>query len=211
MAKTNQGRGRSSRGRGSVSRGGGGQRGRGSQRGGCKFFEGKLKQGHPSHQQRKKHQQDNEKQPQRAQPQRDNKKPPPLPNFRGPTDRFVEGSDPQFAEIVSKCYGGFCVEGPETFDTKVSYAAIAHNHYDAYTYSSTSTRGSSRNTRNTSNTGATQRTALLVSLYRSHSSIHVCRRTDLVTTTYKEQRTRYDTIHYSCGQWHSHSLAVGDL
>ena len=39
--------------------------------------------------------------------------------FRGQPGRFVEQSDPQFQEVVSKCYAGFRVEGPETFNSKV--------------------------------------------------------------------------------------------
>lgn len=129
MTKPNRERGGSSRGRSGASRGRDGQVGRGSQRGGRWFSVGQLKSGQQPHQQRKKQQNQQEKeeqqqQQQRAQPQRDNKKPPRFPNFRGPADRFVEDSDPQFADIVSKCYGGFCVEGPETFDAKVLHPSM---------------------------------------------------------------------------------------
>eukprot|EP00903_Cladosiphon_okamuranus_P018841 g17329.t1 len=101
------------RGRG-WGRGGRGSRGRASKNGGsAPAFHGQQQQ-LQRHQQPQPHPQQ-----QQLQHQRINRKPPPFPGFRGPPERFVERSDPQFEEVVSKCYAGFRVEGPRTFDSKV--------------------------------------------------------------------------------------------
>ena len=116
------------RGRGRGGRGGGGRQGRGSsqqQHGGGGGD--RRKGGGSPHPKRRKHQQEQpqeqqqqQQQQQQKQAQRANTKPPPFVGFRGESDRFVEESDPQFQEVVLKCYAGFCVQGPETFDDEVS-------------------------------------------------------------------------------------------
>lgn len=57
---------------------------------------------------------------QHQQRRRDNTKPSSYAGFQGPSDRFVDETHPQFSDILDACYDGFCVEGSETFDAKVS-------------------------------------------------------------------------------------------
>eukprot|EP00752_Nemacystus_decipiens_P001669 g1621.t1 len=105
MTKHVRGRGR---GRGRRGRGEGAGRGRASNHGASS----RRQQGHQNNQQRNQ-------QPHPPPQQRVNRKPPRFEGFRGRPDRFLEQSDPQFQEVVSKCYAGFRVEGPETFAAKV--------------------------------------------------------------------------------------------
>lgn len=57
----------------------------------------------------------------------DKRPPHSFPDFRGPSDRFVDESDPQFSEILTDCYDGFCVERADTFDSEVWNDAVDNN------------------------------------------------------------------------------------
>lgn len=116
MEKSSRGRG----GRGNRGRGGRGSRGRGRSgqsgtRGGS--IVGRKKRVPATNQPHQLQQQQQEK-----RSRRDDTKPPSFPEFRGTPDRFVEEGHAQFKEVLRKCYGGFCVEGPETFNPKVQHS-----------------------------------------------------------------------------------------
>lgn len=103
-----RGRGRGGRGRGSLQQQ---RRGRSS---GSKNGSSER----PHQRQQQQHQVQEQQQQQKEKTQRVNRKPPTFVGFRGRSDRFVEESDPQFREVVEKCYSGFRVEAPDTFDPK---------------------------------------------------------------------------------------------